>query len=140
MAFLLANAQAPDSSDSSLLLILLSAGLILGTAVLAFVPVVIARMRFHRNHETLMAVAILWGLLAAGTLVHASIVQMQWSKEQLLRLQSGYLDPQDIGGAPAKPWGTWTALATAYGAIIIWAFASRTSPDPTPPGGPAQNS
>jgi hypothetical protein len=140
MCFLLANAEAPDSSDSSLLLILLSAGLILGTAVLAFVPVVIVRLRSHRNPETLLAVAILWGLLTAGTLVHATIVQVQWSKEQVLRLQSGYLDPQDMGGAPAKPWGTWTVLATVYGAIIIWAFASRTSPGSAQPGEPAQKS
>jgi hypothetical protein len=124
MAFLLANAEAPDTSDSGLLLVLLSAGLILGTAVLAFVPVVIARLRFHRRSETLMAVAILWGLLTAGTLVHATIVQMQWSKEQLLRLQTGYMNPQDTADAPAKPWGMWTVLATAYGVLIVWACAT----------------
>ncbi|MDB5357030.1 MAG: hypothetical protein JWN24_3483 [Phycisphaerales bacterium] len=133
VSFLLARAEGPDLSDSSLVLVLTCAGLVLGSAVLSLLPVFIARGRGHRQLETITAVAVLWGLLTAGTLVHASIVQMQWSKEQLLRIQSGYLDPQDTSDAPAKPWRTWTALAAAYCALIAWAFAARSSANSGPP-------
>lgn len=137
MGLFLARAEGPDASDSNLLLVLICAGLIVGAAVLALVPAFIARRRGHGRSETIMAAAVLWGLLSAGTLVHASIVQMQWSKEQQLRVQSGYLDPQDTSDAPAKPWRTWTALVTVYCVLMIWAFAPRSSTGSAPPQMPS---
>jgi hypothetical protein len=131
VSFLLAKAEGPDPSDSSLMLVLICAGLVLGSAVLSLLPVFIARGRGHRQLETVTAVAVLWGLLTAGTLIHTTIVQMQWSKEQLLRIQSGYMDPQDTTDAP-KPWRTWTALATIYCVLIIWAFVPQSSAGSAP--------
>lgn len=111
------------------MLVLLTLGALVVAAALAVLPIVLARSRRHRHVEIIAAIAVLWGFLAAGSVVMTSMEEAKWSKERLVRVQSGYYDPNDNSGAPAKPVGVWTGLAVSYVALILWSLASRLKGD-----------
>ncbi len=123
MAFFLAKADVNPSGSTTVVL----AGTIafLVAFVLAIVPFLIARSRRPAHANSIAAVAILWGVFLVASVVQTSTAQAKWSQEWLLRVQSGYYDPQDRSDAPPLPWLTWTVLATAYCGMLIWSLARR---------------
>ena len=93
------------------------------------VPIAIAWRRRHPQAETIVPLGILWGLATAAVSIYAYITQTNWSKERLLRIESGYFDPQDNSGAPALPWLFWIILLIAFAAMIAWALrGTRAEP------------
>jgi flagellar basal body-associated protein FliL len=128
MLFLLATAEAADTSNSGILIVLLSVGVTILAAGFALVPMLLARAGRHPQAEVIAAVAILWALLAAGSVVTTSMAQMKWDKERLMRIESGYYDPQDNTDAPAKPWGAWAGLGAGYAVLLVWSVAMKRPP------------
>lgn len=125
MAFWLAYAEAADQSQSNLTIVVGAAAIVIVVCGLAFVPVLIAWSRRHRHSDTILAFAILWGLLSAASAVSTSMTQFNWSKERMIRIESGYDDPQDTSDAPTLPWAAWAGLACAYIGLLGWAFRSE---------------
>jgi uncharacterized membrane protein len=129
----LAYAEPASSSSDNLEIVMISLGVIAISCVLAFVPLALCWARHHRQTETVMAAAVLWGVVTAGSIIFAISAQMKWSHERLLRIESGYYDPQDQSDAPAKPFTIWGALAIAYGGLIAWAASQKNPPPPALP-------
>jgi hypothetical protein len=73
-------------------------------ALLVFAVIVLSRARKHRHTESITVAIIFWAFIAAGSLLYAGEAQMDWSKQYTLRLETGYLDPQDTSDAPRPPW------------------------------------
>jgi len=123
--FPLANAEQPDTSDASIAISVVSAGIIFLAAAAAFVPVAIARRRRNRQSETIVPLSIVWALATVAVSIYAYISQTRWTREYTLRIESGYFDPQDKSGAPALPWLLWGVLAALYVVLIAWAAMAR---------------
>ena len=118
----LANAESVDPTVSNLMTVLACVGIVLVVALVAFVPVLISWRNGHRQSETLLAGAVIWGVLAAASAISATLAQMKYSHEQMLLIQSGYFDPTDVSGAPKLPWVRWGCLGGGYGVLVIWAL------------------
>ena len=57
---------------------------------------------------------------------HSSyITQSNWSRERLLRIESGYYDPLDNGAARRCPWTIWLLLLIVFVLLVGWAFYYR---------------
>src|ERR1700728_830934 len=110
----LASAAVPPSSDSDVELVLISAGVVLVAALLAFVPIQMARARRHRNIEAISALLVLWGLLSAGSISYFIMKQMDWSTTYTQRIETGYYDPQDTSDKPTAPVALWGGLGAGY--------------------------
>lgn len=122
----LAYAEVQDTSgNSSITLILLCLLIIAAAAGAAVAPIALARQRRHRQRDVIVVAAIFWAMLAAGSICYFTMAQMKWKQEYLVRIESGYGDPQDRSGAPAAPVGLWAALAVVYVGIILWAISQR---------------
>jgi hypothetical protein len=132
MTSFLASAEQTDLSGSGWFVILTGATVILVVAALTVIPIVLARRHLSRRAEALTVAALFWGLLAAASVVHFWLARMEWSKEYLLLLKTGYYDPSDTSGAPPWPWQMWGALAVAYGALVAFSL-SRKRPPSSPP-------
>jgi hypothetical protein len=122
MQFLLAYADSSSSSSSNMLLILFSAVVIPIVGILAFVPVIISWRRAHRHSDAIAALALLWAILLASSVIYTASSQMRWSDERLLRIKSGYFDPKDQTDAPAWPWLNWSGLAVSYCGLLGWSL------------------
>jgi hypothetical protein len=122
MSFILAYADAPDESNSTIWIVVVSTGLVLLCAGLAMVPACVAWARRHRRAEAIVPLALVWGLGAAISAIATFISQYHWSKDRMTLIESGYYDPQDASGAPAMPWMIWIALAVMYALLIVWAM------------------
>lgn len=132
-----AYADAPDTSDSGLVIVVIAVGIVAAVAILAFVPLALAWKRRLRHSDVVAAGVILWGLVTAGSLICAVNARMQWSHEQTVRIQSGYYDPQTAGDAPTLPWAMWGGLVIAYGALVAWPLSQgRAAPAPAAPDSP----
>jgi hypothetical protein len=125
--FSLAFAESPESSNVSLVLVLAVAGIVGAAALLAAMPVLISRRRRrHRRNDAVLAFAIVWAVLAAGSGIYAVAQYENWSRERTMRIESGYYDPREADrDAPRLPWVAWTALACGYGALIAWSGVAR---------------
>jgi hypothetical protein len=121
----LASAEATDLSGSELVKVVVCIGVVLCTCVLVVVPAGIARYKRHRRADAILTVALLWGLLIAASVIQTALAQLDWSKEWLLLVKTGYYDPMDTSGAPVWPWGMWGVLAAAYCALVIWALRGK---------------
>ena len=119
MMWNLAYAEGGDPSQSNLLLVLIGIGVIIVVCALAFVPVGVAWSRRHKRSDVVMAMAVLWGMVAVGSVISTVAGEMQWSREQVLRMKTGYSDPQDNTGVPTRPWGLWAGLGAAYGGLLV---------------------
>jgi hypothetical protein len=129
MNCLLAYAESGDPNAMNLEIVLGGLGIVVATSILAFALIFTARARGHRYAEFIMVATLFWALITAGSLMYAGQAQLNWSKEYTLRLETGYLDPHDTSDAPRLPWGIWTGLGTAYGAMMAWAiFQKRGEP------------
>jgi hypothetical protein len=121
----LAYAQPTDQSGTGVVVIMMAATAIAVAAAVAFVPVAIAWRRRHRRADLILAVAIVWAALAAGSVIVTVSKQMDWSKERTLRIESGYYDPNDTTAAPPWPWTTWGALGGVYAAWAVWSCSGQ---------------
>lgn len=124
MSFL-AYAEQQDQSNGGLVTLLLAAFLVVIVWALAFLPVWITWVKRRGRADGIMAGAIVWGLLTAGSLINFTLAQLNWSKERMLRLETGYFDPHDTGDAPLMPWKLWVGLAIAYGVLLAWALLRK---------------
>lgn len=127
LALPLAYAEATDLSGSDWPLILYSALALIVAFVLALVPMIIARRRNHRQTELVLAGALVWALVAAGSVIYALFTNAKWAKENLLLIKSGYYDPATAGAGPGWPWPLWVGLAVIYVALMVLVLWPRRS-------------
>ncbi|MGD0462406.1 MAG: hypothetical protein ABSB74_07945 [Tepidisphaeraceae bacterium] len=125
MCSALAFAESGDPNATNLPIILGGLFILAVIALLAFALIFISRARGHRQTELITVATIFWALAAAGSLLYAGESQMDWSHQYALRLETGYLDPQDTSDAPRLPWGIWSGLGVAYGAMLLWSFSQK---------------
>jgi hypothetical protein len=85
--------------------------------------VLVAKARRHRQGETILALAIVWAVLAAGSVGYVVNARINWAKEYTLRVKTGYFDPQDVADAPQWPWVKWGLLAGGYEGLLAWSCA-----------------
>jgi len=116
---LLARADGADNTESTLRLVLLLTASIAGCAILCAIVMQFARRNSHRHGPILNALAIVWGLLAAGSTILAIVQQWAWEKQHMQDVMSGYGDVHEA--APAYPWAVWSALGAGYVVLVIWA-------------------
>jgi hypothetical protein len=121
----LAYAESGDPNATNLPIILGGLFILAVIALLAFWLIFISRARRHRQAELITVATIFWALVAAGSLLYAGEAQMDWSKQYALRLETGYLDPQDTSDAPRLPWGIWSGLGVGYGAMLVWSLSQK---------------
>jgi hypothetical protein len=121
----LASADSGDPNASNLPIILGGLLILAVIALMAFVLIFLSRTRGHRHAELITVATIFWALAAAGSLLYAGESQMDWSKQYTLRLETGYLDPQDTSDKPSLPWGIWSGLGVAYGAMLVWSLSQK---------------
>ena len=127
-ADILASAEKTYLSGSELVIVVIALGVIVAAAVVALVPIGIALHRYHPQANGIVAVALLWGVLAAGSVIRTVDAQLTWSKEWLTLVNTGYYDPHDASGAPIWPWLLWIVLAAAYGVLMVYALVAKPAP------------
>jgi hypothetical protein len=121
---LLAYAESWDSTESNFVLVG-SCGLgIVVVGGLVGLIVILTRRTAHRHAAQLTTAAMFWGLISVGTIFYATAVQLNWDKEHLLDVLSGYGDPQAAG--PSLPWILWGALAAIYLLLLSWTAWKKT--------------
>jgi hypothetical protein len=130
----LAYAESGDPNAMNLIIILGSVCIVAVTSILAFALIFIARVRGHRHADLIVVAAVFWALITAGSMMYAANARLNWSKEYALRLETGYLDPQDTGDAPRLPWGIWTGLGVVYGTTMAWALSQKRAAPQRPSG------
>jgi hypothetical protein len=121
----LSVAENTRGSDTSLLVPLICIGSIALIAVLAFIPLLVGSLRRHKNGEALLAMTVLWAIVAIGIVVNTIIEQNRWSSERQIRVNSGYYDPNDNSQAPLWPVKSGGGLGVGYVALLIWASTAR---------------
>ena len=127
MAIIIASADRIDLSEGNWRIVLIWAAVLLAACVLAFIPMVVARARRRHLHaETILALSLLWALVAAGSAGYAIRARINWEKEYDLRIRTGFFDPQDQSDAPQLPWANWGLLGLGYAAVLIWAGAGSS--------------
>lgn len=131
MACALAYADTTDPTQVNFLVLLLCILLIGCVCVMAFLVLLLARSRRHRQVEYITALAIFWALLTVGSLAYSAVTQLKWSQENMLRLESGYGNPDDDSNAPQLPWKTWLVLAAIWGGLINWSLSQNNPPPPS---------
>lgn len=121
-----ANASRWDPSQQNLLLVLACLAAIAVAAGMVGVVAVLARKRGHPNAAPIIGIAIGWGIIAAGSVIYATMARLSWQKSHALELQSGYGDWQEL--PPAYPWALWGILVGVYVVLLIWArLGSRSA-------------
>jgi hypothetical protein len=120
-----AYAQRRDDPLESVVLVLCGALLIGVMLVLAVIPSAIVRGRRARHPQNILAIGVVWGVVAAASVAYPAIRRANWNKEHNLQIQTGYYDPQDVHDRPNWPWKTWGGVAVAYGALLGWSLMSR---------------
>jgi phosphotransferase system glucose/maltose/N-acetylglucosamine-specific IIC component len=134
----LAYAESTDPTVSNLSTVLACAAIVLVAGMFALIPILIAWSRRHRHSQAIFAIAMLWGMLVSISGGSTVLAQMKYSHEHLHKIESGYVDPQDISDAPKLPWLTWAGLAMGYGILIGWPLLGKTlAPLPNPPDEPS---
>jgi hypothetical protein len=129
MYSVIASAESGDPNATNLPIILAGLFILAMIALLAFGVIFISRVRRHRHAESITVAIVFWAIVAAGSLLWAGERQLDWSKQYTLRLETGYLDPQDTSDAPRLPWMLWSGLGVVYGTVLTWSLIQK----PTPP-------
>jgi hypothetical protein len=129
---LLARANLNDTSGN-LPVVMIGCGAFLVCAVLAFIPIRIARNRSHFYADAITGVAILWALAAAGSIVFVAYKEFEFAAEQNRMMASGFLDLAVRQQPPTWPWPLWIILAVAYGLVLFFATRGKS---PEPPAEP----
>lgn len=128
MRFVLAYAQAAGDSNTSLTVILMAFAIVLGACILAFFPVFTALSRKNHQSHSIAVMSLFWGVAVAVITIWCMLQRLDWSKELTMRMQSGYYDPRDLSDAPAFPWIILIVAATAWIALLAWAFLGARVP------------
>ena len=124
MSHILANAEGGDPNSANLIIILVGSGIVVATLIPTFLLILAAWMRRHSHEEFITVATVFWALIAAGSMIYAGNAQLNWSKQNAINLEAGYVDPQgDV--APELPWGMWIGLGVAYGAMAAWTFSEK---------------
>jgi hypothetical protein len=130
MSYFLANADATDNSLANIVLAAECLVLMGVVFALAAVPVLLAKRRGPRGGlGDILAVAVVWGLLTAGTAMYTLVMHVQWSRTYTARLLSGDYDPTApdiISDQPKQPWLLWGAEAAGYIGLLAWSYPKRT--------------
>jgi hypothetical protein len=121
----LAYAERSDLSGPGWQIVLLILGAIAVTAVLALVPIAVARARSNPWAEQIIGACILWALATAGTATYLIFLQFQTTKEDSLLLKTGYYDPRSAPPPPAWPWALGTVFTLVYAAVFVLAWIRR---------------
>ena len=129
MNWLLAIAEKTDLSGSQWVVMLIGLFVIGVVAILALVPIGLARHRGHRRAEAITAATLVWGVAAAASVIYFWLAELDWSKQFRREIMSGDVDPKNAIAAPAWPWAGWAILAAAYLALIAYALSQREPPD-----------
>ena len=138
MKGILANAESWDPTNTELVLILLCSGGIIAVCAMAGFVVIVIKRRQHAHTQAIFTIVMFWALFALGSVIYATITQLNWNKQYLLELLSGYGDPNAVG--PALPWVMWGALVFAYLGLLMWSFANVTPREREyPPVPPSRN-
>jgi hypothetical protein len=125
---LLAKAESVDPTLDNLTTVIVLGGIALAASVLALVVIVVARWRSHRQADAIVAISVLWAVLATISAGSTTLAQMKYQHEHQVEFMSGYLDADDTSGAPRPPVLTWSALAAGYTGLLGWAaLGSRAS-------------
>jgi hypothetical protein len=132
---ILAYAEGADSSDSNLVIVVISLAIIAVVCILAAIPVATARRRRLGIVEGMGALMVVWGLLCAGVGIYCVNAQMNWTKQHTINIQSGYSNPLDESDRPKQPWAIWAGLAAIYAGGVIWSLKARSFIAPPPPAG-----
>ncbi|HEY2584641.1 MAG TPA: hypothetical protein VGI81_02625 [Tepidisphaeraceae bacterium] len=122
---LLGRAESVDPTLGSLVTVLTCAGIVLGVAVAASIPVMIAWSRRHRRADWVITLAILWGVLTVVSVASFVLKEMKYSHEHVLAIESGYFDPNDVSDAPPPPLTMWAILGVGYLALLAWPLLRR---------------
>jgi multidrug efflux pump subunit AcrB len=122
---LLAYADSTDQSATNIKLVLICAGILLVVVAVAFVPVAITWSRRHPKTEAITGLAVVWGLITAGSLAYSTTQQINWGQERLKRIYSGYYDPNDNSDTPKLPWLLWGGLAVGYVGLVAWGLSHK---------------
>jgi hypothetical protein len=126
MNILLGNAESGDQSFDNIRLILFGGLWLAATAVMALIPIRIALRKQHRRAQIIVFVTILCGLLTVGSILLSLSAQEHWAHEDMLLLQTGYLDPHGHQhDPPPRPWAFWGGLAAVYTLMVIWSVAGK---------------
>jgi len=135
----LAYADSSDQTATNMKIVLICAGILLVVCAVAFVPVAITWSRRHRQTETITGLTVVWGLVAAGSLMYTTTQQINWGQERLKRIYSGYYDPSDSDkDAPKMPWLLWGGLAFGYIGLVAWGMSQKPPMVEAPPEEPAE--
>jgi hypothetical protein len=131
MHFLIANAESGDFSLDNIRLLLFGGLFLAVFSVMCLIPIRVAHRRHHRKAQMIRVLVILCGLLALGSVLLSLSAQQQWAREDMLRLQTGWYDPQEHQhDAPGRPWVFWGILGAVYVLLVIWAIVGGTGPAP----------
>jgi len=133
MTCLLAYAETTDTSNSGVIVGLVGLLVIGVVAALTLIPIASARYRRLRHRGAIPTLALLWGLISAGSIIYIIAAEFRWHKEWLVLVQSGYYDPRNTSGAPAWPWPLWIVLALAYAGLLTFCLVGKTMPPEAPP-------
>jgi hypothetical protein len=121
----LARADGSDPTLSNLLLILFGLLVVGIAAILAYIPVRVARGRYHRHAEVITTLMIFWSVTTAGIAIKTFLDQQKWSAERQSQILSGYFDPAGEAGRPPWPVKTAIALAASYLGVLGWAVKAK---------------
>jgi hypothetical protein len=123
-----------DLAGSSMVLAL-ECALVLGlAAILMAIPILVARHRGVAGAETILAGAVLWGVLASLYAGNFVVTKFHQVREHMALLMNGYDDPATSGDGPRHPWVWWMALATIYVVLVTAALVGKRRG----PAGPTQ--
>jgi glucan phosphoethanolaminetransferase (alkaline phosphatase superfamily) len=121
----LANADANDTTNASIAVLVISSGIFVLAIGAAMFPICIVWKRRIRQADVVVPLCILWALLAAAVSIYAYVSQTRWTTEYTLRIASGYFDPRDTSDRPSLPWLLWYILAMLYVLLVMWVARTR---------------
>jgi glucan phosphoethanolaminetransferase (alkaline phosphatase superfamily) len=130
--FLLAYADANDTTNASIAVLVISSAIFVLAVAAAMFPICIAWKRRIAQSDVVIPLCILWALAGAAVSIYAYVSQTRWTTEYMLNIATGYFDPRDTSDRPSLPWVLWYVLAILYVLLIVW--ASRARPRPPAPG------
>jgi hypothetical protein len=134
MHLVLTSGGGGDPAGPSLLLVLQCALVLVLAAVLMMIPILVARHRGASGADSILAGAVLWGVVTALYAGNVVVTRFNRAQEHMNLLMQGYDDPAGSGDGAGRPWGWWVALAGFYLVLLAVALVSkRRGPD-----GPAQ--
>ncbi len=122
---MLAYADTSESSGQLLYALLVGCGAFIGAVLLAAIPLAIAHVRRHPRLAALLTGAVVWAIATAVAVYWTYLQQSDWSREYLIRIQSGYYDPNDLSAKPSPHPLLFTILAVAYLALFLLALSAR---------------